>query len=691
MHPAVSVKRRILFLLFLSTIVVFGLIVRLFWIQVVRSEDYQKMALPQWTLDVSVSGKRGNIFDRNGKVLAENISVNKISVIPKEILDSHREKVAEALAQILNLDKGKVFQKISNKNLQEVLIAKQVDDKKASEIRKLNIDGIIVSEDMKRFYPNNTLACHVLGFTGIDNQGLDGIELAFDNFLRGIPGKITTPMDAIGRKMKRGEEEYFEPLPGYNVVLTIDETIQHFAEKALNQAMVHSKPSKGAAAIVMDPKTGEILALANRPNFNPNNPFEGPQEEWFKSWRNKAISDSYEPGSVFKTVTASAALEEKLVGVNEQFYCPGYITVAGHRINCWATHGSENFVKGVQNSCNVVFVTLGQRLGVETFYKYIHEFGFGQMTGIFLPGEAPGLVLSQNNVGPVELGTNSFGQGIAVTPLQMITAVSAIANGGKLMQPLIVKSIVDSNGKVVKEFKPKVVRQVISEETSSIMREILKSVVTEGTGKAGYIEGFDVAGKTGTTEKYMPGKYVASFIGFAPADDPKVIALVVIDEPNSPEGHFGSQLAAPVVKSILEDTLKYLEVQPKGIEKPKTVVVPDVRNMKLYEAENVILSNNLSFIIEGSGDTVFDQMPKPGAIVEENTQVILYLNAEKIQEVVVPDLTGKSVKEATEILNSLGLKIKIKGSGFAVNQNPKEGAILKKGETVEVEFRPKEN
>ncbi|WP_457921088.1 penicillin-binding transpeptidase domain-containing protein [Thermoanaerobacter thermocopriae] len=438
-------------------------------------------------------------------------------------------------------------------------------------------------------------------------------------------------------------------------------------------------------------KTGEILALANRPNFNPNNPFEGPQEEWFKSWRNKAISDSYEPGSVFKTVTASAALEEKLVGVNEQFYCPGYITVAGHRINCWATHGSENFVKGVQNSCNVVFVTLGQRLGVETFYKYIHEFGFGQMTGIFLPGEAPGLVLSQNNVGPVELGTNSFGQGIAVTPLQMITAVSAIANGGKLMQPLIVKSIVDSNGKVVKEFKPKVVRQVISEETSSIMREILKSVVTEGTGKAGYIEGFDVAGKTGTTEKYMPGKYVASFIGFAPADDPKVIALVVIDEPNSPEGHFGSQLAAPVVKSILEDTLKYLEVQPKGIEKPKTVIVPDVRNMKLYEAENAILSNNLSFIIEGSGDTVFDQMPKPGAIVEENTQVILYLNAEKIQEVVVPDLTGKSVKEATEILNSLGLKIKIKGSGFAVNQNPKEGAILKKGETVEVEFRPKEN
>lgn len=664
---------------------------RLFFIQVVKGEEYQKMALPQWTLDVSLSGKRGYIFDRNGKVLAENISVSKISVIPKEIPDSKRQVVAETLASILGLDRQKVLERISNKNLQEVLIAKQVDEEKAKAILRLNIDGVIVSEDMKRFYPEGTLACHVLGFTGIDNQGLDGAELVFDNFLRGIPGKSTTPMDAIGRKIDTGEEEYFEPLPGYNVVLTIDETIQHFAEKALNQAMVHSKPSKGAVAIVMDPKTGEILALANRPNFDPNNPFEGSEEEWYRRWRNKAISDSYEPGSVFKTITASAALEEKVVSLHEQFYCPGYTTVAGHRINCWATHGSEDFVKGVQNSCNVVFVTVGQRLGVEKLYKYIRDFGFGKTTGILLPGEAPGLVLPEERVGPVELATNSFGQGIAVTPLQMITAVAAIANGGKLMQPQIVKAIVDSKGKVVKEFKPKIVRRVISEETSATMREILKSVVAEGTGKAGYIEGFDVAGKTGTTEKYMPGKYVASFVGFAPADDPKVIVLVVIDEPNNPETHFGSQLAAPVVKSILDDTLKYLEVQPRGVKKPETVMVPDVRNMKLYEAERIILENKLDFILQGNGDTVFDQVPKPGALVNENTKIILYLNGVSTEEVVVPDLKGKSVKEATEILNSLGLRIKIKGTGFAVDQSPKEGTLVKKGEVVEVEFRPKEN
>jgi stage V sporulation protein D (sporulation-specific penicillin-binding protein) len=678
-------------LLFLSFAVVFGLMMRLFFIQVVKGEEYQKMALPQWTLDVSLSGKRGYIFDRNGKVLAENISVSKISVIPKEIPDSKRQVVAETLASILGLDRQKVLERIFNKNLQEVLIAKQVDEEKAKAILRLNIDGVIVSEDMKRFYPEGTLACHVLGFTGIDNQGLDGVELVFDNFLRGIPGKSTTPMDAIGRKIDTGEEEYFEPLPGYNVVLTIDETIQHFAEKALNQAMVHSKPSKGAVAIVMDPKTGEILALANRPNFDPNNPFEGPEEEWYRRWRNKAISDSYEPGSVFKTITASAALEEKVVSLHEQFYCPGYTTVAGHRINCWATHGSEDFVKGVQNSCNVVFVTVGQRLGVEKLYKYIRDFGFGKTTGILLPGEAPGLVLPEERVGPVELATNSFGQGIAVTPLQMITAVAAIANGGKLMQPQIVKAIVDSKGKVVKEFKPKIVRRVISEETSATMREILKSVVAEGTGKAGYIEGFDVAGKTGTTEKYMPGKYVASFVGFAPADDPKVIVLVVIDEPNNPETHFGSQLAAPVVKSILDDTLKYLEVKPKGVKKPETVMVPDVRNMKLYEAERIILENKLDFILQGNGDTVFDQVPKPGALVNENTKIILYLNGVSTEEVVVPDLKGKSVKEATEILNSLGLRIKIKGTGFAVDQSPKEGTLVKKGEVVEVEFRPKEN
>ncbi|MGB9780009.1 stage V sporulation protein D [Caldanaerobacter sp.] len=691
MHPTVSIKKRLLFLVFISFAVVFGLIIRLLFIQVVKGEEYQKMALPQWTLDVSLNGKRGYIFDRNGKILAENISVNKISVIPKEIPDSKREVVAETLAKVVGVDEKKILEKISNKNLQEVVIAKQVEEEKAKSLLRINIDGVIISEDMKRFYPEGSLASHVLGFTGIDNQGLDGVELVFDNFLRGVPGKFTMPIDALGRKVEEGEEEYFEPFPGYNVILTIDETIQHFTEKALNQAMVHSKPSKGISAIVMDPKTGEILALANRPNFDPNNPFEGSQEEWYRRWRNKAISDSYEPGSVFKTITAAAALEEKVVSLHEQFYCPGYTTVAGHRINCWATHGSEDFVKGVQNSCNVVFVTVGQRLGVERLYKYIRDFGFGKPTGILLPGEAPGLVMPEERVGPVELATNSFGQGIAVTPLQMITAVAAIANGGKLMQPQIVKAVVDAKGKIVKEFKPKVIRRVISEETSATMREILKSVVAEGTGRAGYIEGFDVAGKTGTTEKYMPGKYVASFVGFAPADDPRVIVLVVIDEPNNPETHFGSQLAAPVVKSILEDTLKYLEVQPKGMTTREMVMVPEVRKMKLYEAEKIILERKLDFILQGNGDSVVDQMPKPGALVEENTKIVLYLDEAPNEEVVVPDLKGKSVKEATEILNSLGLKIKIKGTGFAVNQKPEKGTLVKKGEVVEVEFRPREN
>lgn len=650
------------------------------------------MALPQWTLDVSVTPKRGIIFDRNGKSLAESASASKVSVVPKEIKDSEKNLVAENLSRILNLKKEDILKKISNKNVQEVVIARKIDDSTANEIRKLNISGIVISEDTKRYYPDNNLASHVLGFTGIDNQGLDGIEAVFDNYLRGIPGRISSPIDAVGRKMHDGTQEYYEPTDGYNVVLTIDETIQHFTEKALDQAMAISKPTKGAVAIVMSPKTGEILAMASRPDYDPNDPFAGAKEDWFKLWRNKAISDSYEPGSVFKTITASAALEEGVVSLNEQFYDPGYIMVAGHRINCWATHGSETFVKGVQNSCNVVFATLAQRLGVEKLYKYIHAFGFGERTGIILPGEAPGIVMPEKNVGPVELATNSFGQGIAVTPLQMITAVSAIANGGKLIQPQIVKSIVSSNGDIVKEFKPHVIRQVISEKTSATMRQILESVVSEGTGKAGYIEGYEVAGKTGTTEKYTPGKYVASFLGFAPADDPQVIALVVIDEPNNAESHFGSQLAAPAVKSILEDTLRYLNVKPRGIKQAPTLQVPNVRNMDLANAQKLIMSSKLQYIVEGNGNTVIDQMPKPGAVVEENSTVILYLNDYGLnKKVVVPDLIGKTAKEATELLNSLGLKIKINGAGNAHNQNPQKGTIVEKGTTVEVDFRPKEN
>ncbi|WP_434565515.1 stage V sporulation protein D [Thermoanaerobacterium thermosaccharolyticum] len=691
MSPSISNKKRILFLLFFSIFIIIVLIIRLFWIQIVKSEEFQKLAVPQWTLDVAVSPKRGLILDRNGKALAESASSNKVSIIPKELKDSQKDEVVKELAAILNIKKEDILKKINNKNVQEVLIARRINDDTANEIRKLNLSCVIISGDTKRYYPEKNLASHILGFTGVDNQGLDGIESVYDSYLRGIPGRISSPVDALGRKMGNGEEEYISPIDGYNVVLTIDSNIQHFAEKALDEAYAHTKPTKGAVAVVMNPKTGEILAMASRPDYDPNNPFAGPQDEWFKNWRNKAISDAYEPGSVFKTVTASAALEEGVVGLNEQFYDPGYIMVAGQRINCWATHYSETFVQGVQNSCNVVFATIAQRLGVDKLYKYIHAFGFGESTGLTLPGEAPGLVMKEKDVGPVELATNSFGQGIAVTPLQMIRAVSAIVNGGKLMEPYIVKAIVDSDGKTIKEFKPTVIRQVISEKTSATMREILKSVVSEGTGKAGYIEGYDVGGKTGTTEKYTPGKYVASYIGFAPAEDPKVIALVVIDEPNA-ETHFGSALAGPVVKSILYDTLTYLNVKPKGIEVKPLVKVPDVRNLSLYEAQNALLKEKLQFSIDGTGNTVIDQMPKPGAMLEEDSTVVLLLNEyNNTGKVEVPDLKGKTITEASTILSSLGLKIKINGTGIVVNQKPEKGEKVDKGTTVEVDFRPLEN
>lgn len=635
--------------------------------------------------------KRGIIFDRNGKALAESASANKISIIPKELKESQRDEVASKLAQILDLKKEDILKKISTKGVQEVIIARRIDDKKANEIRKLNYSSIIVSGDTKRYYPEKNLASHILGFTGSDNQGLDGVESVFNSYLRGIPGRISTPVDAVGRKMDFGSEEYVPPVDGYNLVLTIDDNIQHFVEKALDEGYAHTKPTKGATAIVMNPKTGEILAMASRPDYNPNDPFAGPKDEWFKNWRNKAISDSYEPGSVFKPVTASAALEEGVVTPHDQFYDPGYINIAGQRINCWATHGSETFVQGVQNSCNVVFATVSQRLGVDKLYKYIHAFGFGKDTGVILPGEASGLVMQENKVGPVELATNAFGQGIAVTPLQMIRAISTVANGGKLMEPMIVKSVVDESGNTVKEFKPKVVRQVISEKTSATMRGILESVVSEGTGKAGYIEGYDVGGKTGTSEKYTPGKYVASYVGFAPAYDPQIIALVVIDEPNA-ETHFGSALAGPVVKSILWDSLNYLGVKPKGLEVKPIVQVPNVRDKSIIDAQNDIINKKLQYVVEGYGNTVIDQIPKEGAMVEEGTTVILYLNDyNKNSKVKIPDLKGKTVTESSEILNALGLKIKIIGDGVVYKQKPEKGEEVEKGTTIEVEFRPLEN
>jgi len=651
---AKKIKRRVLFLLASFTLLFFLLTVRLFQIQIVNGAEYQQKAIEQWTRDVPIPSKRGIIYDRNGKELATNAPAYEIYVRPVEVTD--KESVAQTLSEVLKMDKETLMNKVSA-NKDTVIIKKKVDSDTVKILREKNIKGLIFVDDSKRFYPQSNFASYVLGFTNYDNQGQDGVEATFEKYLNGFPGRDIKMTDAQGRELPESDRKYYEPQDGLNLILTIDEVIQHFAEKAVENALVENK-AKRVTAIVMEPKTGDILAMAIKPDYDNNNPREVPEDlidQWdsmssteqynalFKIWRNPAISDTYEPGSTFKTITAAAGLEEGVVKPDDKFYCSGSVVVAGRRLKCWRSynpHGSESFAEGVQNSCNPVFIEVAQRLGKEKFYKYIQAFGFGSPTNIKLLGEASGIVRNVNSIGPVELANISFGQGITVTPIQLITAVSAIVNDGYLMEPRIDKKLVDNEGNTVHEFQPRVVRQVISKETSATMRQILESVVTEGSGGGAYIPGYKVGGKTGTAQKaengrYVPGKYVSSFVGFAPANDPKVVVLVVIDEPGG-ASYYGGVIATPVVKSIISDTLRYLDVKPQYTEEEakklakEKVTVPEIRNMKLKDAIKLLEQNKLKYRLEEEqgepeqDSLVLDQTPRANAKVNEGTVVIIY-------------------------------------------------------------------
>lgn len=647
----VTIKRRIVVVLFVFFAIYAGLIGRLAFIQIINSSEYQQKALDQWTRDIPIQSKRGAIYDRNLKKLAISASAYEIYVRPAMIKD--KDAVAQALSDVIGLNKEALVEKVSAKK-DTVLIKKKVDADKVKLLREKELAGIIFNDDSKRFYPQSNFASYVLGFTNTDNQGQDGVELTYEKYLNGFPGRNIIMTDAHGQVLPGSETKYYEPEDGLNLVLTIDEVIQHFTEKAVENAVIENK-AKRVTGIVMDIKSGDILAMASKPDYDNNDPRRIPDEyvdKWdtmtqkeqydalFKVWRNSAVSDSYEPGSTFKIITSVAGLEENVVKPDDHFYDPGYIMVAGKRIKCWRSHnphGSETFAEAVKNSCNPVFVEVGQRLGKETLYKYIRGFGFGSVTGIKLPGEASGIVRPLSQIGAVELANNSFGQGISVTPIQLITAVSAVANDGYLMEPRIAKKVIDNEEKTIHEFEPRVVRQVISKETSKTMREILEFAVSP-TASA-YIPGYKVAGKTGTAQKaeggaYISGKYVSSFVGFAPANNPRIAVLVVIDEPGGAQ-FFGGVIAAPVAKSILYDSLRYLDVKPQYtaeeaalLQKP-FVKVPNVTNMPLQSAIKELAKSKLKYAVdaeyEHSMDSmILDQVPKPGAEINEGSIIILY-------------------------------------------------------------------
>lgn len=643
--PSIMIKRRLLFFLTVITIGIIGLIFRISYIQIIQGDYLKNLAWEQQTRDRLIAPQRGSIYDRNGIPLAQNASVATVSVIHNQIQD--KEEVIEALVDVLDLEYEEVKQKVERVVALE-RIKSRVDKEVADKLREKNIPGIVVDEDSKRYYPHRNLASHVLGFVGKDNQGIIGIEVKYDEYLRGIPGKIVTESDAKGRDISGGIQKRIEPLPGNHLVTSIDIVVQQYAEQALEKVL-QGKEAKKGSILIMNPKTGEILAMANKPDFDLNEPFriQDPtlQVNWNQlsqkeqmdalnqMWRNFSINDTYEPGSTFKIVTSTAGLEEKVVTLEDTFSCPGYRIVADRRIRCHKTggHGTETFLEGVLNSCNPVFMDVADRLGAEAFYKYMKLFGFDEKTGIDIPGEAVGIMHDIKKVGPVELATMSFGQSFQITPLQLIRAGAAIVNGGYLVTPHIGRELVNEEGNIIKIFEYDNKKQIISKETSDIMRSILESVVSEGTGHRTYLPGYKIGGKTATSEKLPRSnhKYIASFIGFAPADDPQVIALILIDEPVGI--YYGGTVAAPVVKEVFENILPYLGIEPKYTDQELTlegvgdVDIPNVLQKSLSEVRQEARELGLTLEVLGEGNIVKEQFPLPGEKVSKGTKLIIYI------------------------------------------------------------------
>ena len=577
----ITTKKRLRNSMILTILVFLVLIIKIGYLQFIQGEELAGQAYRQQTADRNVNAKRGTIYDATMKnILAESSTVETITVNPVNIIE--KEKVASKLSELFELDYNDVLKKVS-KRTSIVNIAKKVEKDKTTELRKWMDDnnikeGINIDEDTKRYYPYNNFASQVIGFCGSDNQGLNGIEAVYEENLKGKQGAISKITDASGRKIEGTYEEYNNPIDGDDLVLTIDYNIQAIAEKYLKEACIDNECEDGGNVVIMNPQNGDILALAGYPNYNLNSPFEVDENlskeeqtnQMQKLWRNRAISDTYEPGSTFKLVTTSASLEEGITTPDKagEFSCIGYIEVAGVKMKCWRyykPHGSESLREALMNSCNPVFIGLGQKMGVQTYYKYLRKFGFFQKTGIDLPGEAGSIFLDESKVGPVELGTISFGQRFEVTPIQMATMLSSIGNKGVYVKPHLIKQIIsnsekDENGnRKITTIEKQEGERIISEETAKNVLSMMQSVVDEGTGKKAGVEGFSVGGKTGTSEDGVnTNKYIASFIGIAPIENPEVVILVTLYNPKGQGGHTGGGVGAPLAGQILNEVLHYL-------------------------------------------------------------------------------------------------------------------------------------
>jgi stage V sporulation protein D (sporulation-specific penicillin-binding protein) len=711
----VIVKRRMLMVFSILLLLFFGLSGRLSYLMVVESHKYKSIATDQWTSDVKIEARRGKILDRNGHELAVSANVYRVDLDMNTIRQTKindtsitDEEIAEKLAEAVAIEKEEVL-KILKKTLPGGLplgsatLIRRIEKEQADKVRNIEIRGnklrgVIVSPDTKRYYPNDNFLAHILGHTRADGEGLTGVELSYNEYLSGVPGVKIAETDNKSQELPYTISEYTKPIPGKDLVLTIDEMIQHFAEKAAEQAMIETK-AKAVSIIVMEPKTGEVLAMVNKPDYNPNSPWvEGKSfEQLQQEWRNRMISDTFEPGSIFKVITTAAAMEEKVIDEeNYQITCNGSVTVGNRTIRCWKRtgHGQETFLDILKNSCNVGFIDLGRRLGAEKLSKHMQLFGLGQKTGIDLPGEAKGIIKKANTITETDLATISFGQTNTLTGIQYITALNAVANGGYLIEPHVVKEIVhyDENNEKIsdKSFNTIEKKQIEDAEVMKRLRGYLEKVVSEGGGQKAYVEGYSIAGKTGTAQKvvngrYADGKYVASFAGMAPAEDPAITILVSIDEPD-PSNYYGGQIATPVAKQVFTDIFNYLALTSNKTDKLilKNVVIPEVRGLKKADAIKALKDAKLNYEIDSNGENIVDMTPKPGYSINEGGKVILYTGDSQNynKEVVVPNLKGYSQEQAVALLKKLGIDSKTIGTGLVSEQSISPGQKVNRGTAV---------
>lgn len=703
---------------------ILAIIFRLFWIQFVDASTLKERAYKQITANRVLSPKRGTIYDSTGKALAVSAEVDTISVNPsllvvkndQEKTNALKEHIAKVLSEIFELDYNEVLVKVTSTNSVET-IAKKVDTEKVAKLKKWMTDnkvtsGINIDEDTKRSYPYNNLASNLIGFCGNDNNGLAGLEYYWDSTLTGTPGKVTTAIDAAQDAIPDEEEQYIAPENGSNITLSIDVNIQTIVEKYLKQAVDENNCKNGGSMILMDPSTGDILAMATYPDYNLNTPFE-PNESMLATWdtlsseeksnslykmySNKVVNETYEPGSVFKIIVASTALEENIVDTDTPgtFYCPGYEMVSGTKIRCAksAGHGSQSLRNALENSCNPALIQLGQKIGVSTLYKYFRAFGLFEKTGIQTAGESSSQFHVESNVRSTELATMSFGQRFTITPLQMITAASAIANNGVLVKPRIVTKIENPDTGVVTNIEVENVRQVISSETASKVRSMMQSVVVDGGGQSGAVKGYSIGGKTGTSEpdaNHPENGFVASFLAIAPVENTKVVALLSLYGLSSSQNHYGGQIAAPVVSQVLSEVLPYLGIpsddSSQNATTSSTITLPDLRNKTISEAKQLLEDLGLKAMTSASSDEVItSQNPKAGVSLSKNGIVKLYTSEHSSSvSVTVPDLKGKNLSQATSSLKNKNLNIQATGTGIVVSQDQAVGTSVEEGTVIKV-------